>query len=152
MHYLLTILLSIPIILYSQSCQDDKGRTIIIEYEDLGFNIFPERKVPFEDTILKDSITTVIKLLDCMGKANFTSYSDRQMTNVIMKGEYASSLAVLRRHEIDINAVTGEELMAYTTFYQALKDGEWVFYDEEGKFLRKEKYNRGIKVSESEQE
>ena len=61
-------------------------------------------------------------------------------SNIIISGKYASSLELLSDYVINEEIMTGEQSISIHDYYQPIPIGEWVWFEKNGKLLKKETY------------
>lgn len=134
---------------YSQNNECQVSLRIDIIDNDCDMNYYVDSKNTGFDTIYrwnnreKTSMKTIIELLDCRGKLNFIQYYE--FTGKLrVEGKYINCIDTLKTL---IGMVSPIE--PYRTYYevfryfQPLRDGHWIFYNEDRSISREEFYDKG---------
>lgn len=93
---------------------------------------------------LKDSSFLQLKLYNCKGKMSVKQYG--RNGELLATGQYIASLDTLKEYVVVYSLSDNSETVKVHKFFQPLKEGEWIFY-QNGQERRREKYKRGILVN-----
>lgn len=91
-----------------------------------------------------DGSYRVYRIYNNYGKADFESYNKNKM--LIEKGSYSESLDTLKRYSYRINPVYPYEAkILIERYFEPLKNGIWLYYDEKGNLVLTEIWVNGIR-------
>jgi hypothetical protein len=120
-------------------CQqkDSCSRVILLEEFNLTFE-----NPKLNDTIIKRQNDTIIitTFYNCLGAGIVKEYKDSVL---IATGKYCSSLDTLSVYQY-LPDPNGPVLrISVFKYFQPVKDGEWIYRDKDGKFIKREKWDKG---------
>lgn len=114
----------------------------IEEYKIILNNVKP----PCHDTLTeftRDNKKIVIHLLDCMGQMDIKVYKGGKL---IEEGCYVKSLDTLKRYVYKNALGGGGKEITVGQYFQPLRNGVWIFYNQKGQVLKRVTYLNGIQV------
>ncbi|MES2141134.1 MAG: hypothetical protein V4511_15615 [Bacteroidota bacterium] len=134
------------VVLYQLNCysQDKCSFSVYVDecqlYQDFT-------KAP-DSVELKLSGKKIAKLLlyDCRGKMNLRIYNGNKL---ITEGSYINATDTTIVESIGTNIITGEEKREFSKVFKPQKDGIWLYYNNKGKFERKDIYQEGKLINSS---
>lgn len=118
-------------------------RKISIYLEEYNY-FFTPQKSDCVDTIvekLEDGRILKIFLAECKGRMHLVCYKGK---NKIEEGNYINSLDLLKKYSKGVNALSGKRKITVKEYYQPLRSGEWLFYNDNGKLIGKKQYVEGV--------
>lgn len=122
-------------------CSYSKKISIYLREYNYSFTPQKEGCVDTLSKKLEDGRELKIFLFDCKGKMHIECYKNK---NKIEEGDYISSLDLLKKYITTVNGISGGEKIGVYEFYEPLRSGSWIFYDNKGKLLFKKIYKEGI--------
>ena len=121
---------------------DKKHRIHLVEYD----CVFTPQKNCIEDfeVVIGSSKKLSIQLLDCKGRMSVRCYNSNNVK--IEEGNYINSLDLLKKYSNVVDISTKKTRIKIYSYYQPLRTGEWLFYDNNGVLITKKVYEKGILV------
>ncbi len=111
--------------------------------QEYDIKIYP-KKLNCSDTLtaeLKNKIILKLYVKDCMGAMKVICFKGEVK---ISEGEYCNSLDSLKKYVLNLKAHGGEKEISVSTYFQPLRDGLWIYYNNAGRIKYSEYYKKGI--------
>ncbi|MBL7801493.1 MAG: hypothetical protein JNL95_12295 [Chitinophagales bacterium] len=110
------------------------------KYKDLYYSDFKN------DTLVTSDGTELYFILsknDCKGKATIILYDFENRKKA--EFHYKDGIRLLLRQRVEIDPVTLDEAMSIQEYYEAIPNGYWIYYKEDGSIEKKDNYNFKIR-------
>ena len=96
--------------------------------------------IPLKDTFkvkFEKDYNAKIFLYDCKGEMYLKLYKNQTL---IKEGNYINSLDTLKMYAYNIDPFDGKIYILVRSYFEPLKCGTWIYYDEKGRFLNEAKF------------
>ncbi|GAO44443.1 hypothetical protein [Flavihumibacter petaseus] len=92
---------------------------------------------------LEDGTSLTVQLSDCKGRMHITQLKNKI---IVQEGDYINSLGLLRKYYTRVDGISGKQSIRIFEYYQPLRNGTWRYYNDKGKLIKQQMFNKGIEV------
>ena len=115
----------------------------LIYYPEINKNIDPPKKYPGTRAIILRRVDSAeVEIYNDMGKSYLKLF--QRGGNIKYEGEYIESIGLLHRYIEYMDPNSLEKSIRIQEYYQPLKDGKWIYYNDTGKIIKEVTYAKGI--------
>ncbi len=115
----------------------------VLRLKEYGLYVSPTKCMDTITEELRDNRTIKIYLYDCKGEMRVEIYSGNK---IVEKGTYINSLDTLKGYSLEKDLRTGDKKITVESYFEPLRNGEWVFSDTKKRINIIKHYDRGIEL------